>query len=459
MKLLLIAPAGLEVQGVKGKHVHHLNLAVIAALATPYFSEIKIVEEAFEKLDLNEHYDLVGITMMTCQATRGYWLADHYRKKGIRTICGGSHASFMVEECGQHFDSVVINEVEMVWQEMMDDFMADKMKPVYHSDELIDLKDLAMPRKDLFLKSRTTLNTQVLQTGRGCPLGCNFCTVTLMYGKKFRTRPVEHVVEEIKRYPSRIFFFVDDNIFLSREYAYKLCEALIPLKIKWGSQGSLELIARDEKLLKLAVKSGCISLFVGIESIDQETLNAAHKAFNKVKNFERNIKRIRDAGINVVGAFIIGFDQDTPATVERIYDFAMDNRLAMVNLGVMTPFPGTEVFKTARREGRIFDYEWEHYTGANLVQHHPTMSKDQIEELYRTFPEKFYSFPSIAKRFWANRAQPLYYLTMNFTHWWRTHHRRPQERFPSVPPAIIDRDFAPDLLKRVTLPVAPPSSS
>src|SRR5438045_3909710 len=125
MKLLLIAPAGLEVQGVKGKHVHHLNLAVIAALATPYFDEIKIIEEEFERLDPNETADFVGITMMSCQAPRGYWLADHFRRKGVRTICGGSHASFMVEECGEHFDSVVINEVEMVWEEIMADFHAD----------------------------------------------------------------------------------------------------------------------------------------------------------------------------------------------------------------------------------------------------------------------------------------------------------------------------------------------
>ena len=116
MKLLLIAPEGLEVQGFKGsKHAHHLNLAVVAALATPYFKEIKIVEEEFEPLDLNEPVDLVGITMMTCQAERGYYLADHYRKRGIRTICGGSHATFMAQECGEHFDAVVVNEAEMIW--------------------------------------------------------------------------------------------------------------------------------------------------------------------------------------------------------------------------------------------------------------------------------------------------------------------------------------------------------
>src|SRR6185295_18716796 len=188
MKLLLIAPEGLEVQGFKGsKHVHHLNLAVVAALATPYFEDVKIVEEEFEPLDLNEPADLVGITMMTCQAERGYRLADHFRKRGIRTICGGSHATFLPEECGEHFDAVVI-------------------KPVYRSDKLIDLKDLPMPRKELFNRRKGTLS-EVIQSGRGCPLGCEFCTVTQMYGKKFRTRPVEHVVEEIKRFNSKRLFF------------------------------------------------------------------------------------------------------------------------------------------------------------------------------------------------------------------------------------------------------------
>lgn len=421
---------------MKGKHVHHLNLAVIAALATPYFDEIKIVEEAFEPLDMNESADLVGITMMSCQAPRGYQLAGHFRRRGIRTICGGSHASFMYEECGHHFDSVVINEVEMIWDEIMVDFQADRMKPIYHTDLLIDLKDLPMPRKDLFFNTGTTLNAQVLQTGRGCPLGCNFCTVTLMYGKTFRTRPVAHVVEEIKRFPSRIFFFVDDNIFLSREYAYELCTALIPLKIKWGSQGSLELTGRDEKLLKLAARSGCISLFVGMESLDQETLDSSHKAFNKVANYEANIRKIQRAGINVVAAFIFGFDRDTPASFDRVYDFAMKNRLAMVNTGIMTPFPGTEVYRKARDEGKILDFDWENYTGANLVWNHPTMTKEEMEECYTAFRRRFYRWPSIFKRSWANRQHPLYYFGMNFTHWWRAYRNGSRRALPSVAPSL-----------------------
>ena len=398
---------------------------MVAGLATPFFDEIKIVEETFQQLNMDETADMVGITMMTCQATRGFELADHFRKRGIPIICGGSHPSFMVEECAKHFDSVVVGEAELLWPQIMADFKTGELKSVYRTDSFIDLKYLPMPRKDLFLKGHTTLNTQVLQTSRGCPLGCNFCTVTKMYGSAHRTRPVEHIVEEIKRFPSRIFFFVDDNIFFAKEYSYKLFEALIPLKIKWGSQGSLEMIARDEKLLQLAVDSGCISLFVGIESIDQETLNLANKSFNKVKNYETHIRKITKAGINLIGAFMFGFDQDNKETLDRVYDFAMRNRLALVNTGIMTPFPGTAYYDTAIREERIFDFNWEHYTGANLVCHHPTMTKEEIEAIHLGFPKRFYSWRSILKRFWANRAQPLYYFVMNLSHWWRAHNRKP----------------------------------
>ncbi|HVF57142.1 MAG TPA: radical SAM protein [Pyrinomonadaceae bacterium] len=434
MKLLLIAPEGLEVQGFKGsKHVHHLNLAVIAALATPHFKEIKIVEEEFEPLDPDERADLVGITMMTCQAERGYQLADHFRKRGIRTICGGSHATFMTDECGEHFDAVVVNEVEMVWDELVADFMADNLKPVYRSDKLIDLRDLPMPRKELFRNHLKGTLSEVIQAGRGCPLGCEFCTVTQMYGKTFRTRPVEHIVEEIKRFNSKRLFFVDDNIFLSKSYAYELCEALVPLKIKWGSQGSMELICRDEKLLKLAARSGCVSLFVGIETVDQETLDANHKQFNKVRNYEENIRKMHRAGINIVGSFIFGFEEDTPESFDKVLDFAVENHLAMVNCGIMTPFPGSVTYDKARRDDKIVDFRWAQYTGTNLVWRHPTMTKAEVEAGYDRFRRRFYSWSSIARRFWSNRAHPLYYLSMNLHLWW-LYHSRPQRAPRCLPP-------------------------
>jgi radical SAM superfamily enzyme YgiQ (UPF0313 family) len=439
MKLLLIAPSGLMVQAFRGfKHAHHLNLAWIAALATPYFDEIKIIEEAFEDLDLDQGADLVGITMMTCQAERGYFISDEFRKRGVRTICGGSHPTFMIDECGLHFDSVVVNEVEMVWEEIMADFAADSMKPVYRSDELIDMKELPLPRKELFHRERIDSLSDVIQAGRGCPLGCEFCTVTQMYGKKFRTRPVEHIVEEIRRFKSKRLFFVDDNIFLSRSYAYELCEALMPLKVTWVSQGSLELICRDEELLKLAARSGCASLFVGIETIEQETLDAAHKSFNRVSKYHENIRKMSRAGITVTGSFIFGFEEDTLASFEKILEFAMENRLAVTNSGILTPFPGSITYDKARLDGKINDFRWSQYTGTNLVWDHPTMTKEEVEEGYDRFRRSFYSWKSIARRFWANRSHPLMYLGMNLNLWWL--YQAQPARAPRCPAALSSAD-------------------
>src|SRR5262249_3936098 len=182
------------------------------------------------------------------------------------------------------------------------------------------------------------------EAGGGCRLGCEFCTVTQMYGKKFRTRPVEHVVEEIKRFKSKRLFFVDDNIFLSRSYAYELFEALVPLKIKWGSQGSMELICRDEDLLELAARSGCVSLFVAIETTDQEPEKGVKKQFTEAGNKEKNTRKIQGGAISGVGFFILGSEKDPPKCYDKVLDLAGENRLSMVNCGILTPFPGSATY-------------------------------------------------------------------------------------------------------------------
>jgi radical SAM superfamily enzyme YgiQ (UPF0313 family) len=444
-KLLLIGPAGLEVQGAPGKQVHHLNLAILAALGEDYFTNIEIVEESFAPLELNQSPDLVGITMMTSQAKRAYWLADHFRRRGSKVIVGGSHVSFRTEEALQHADAVVQGEVEGIWPEIMTDFgRGDFCGKKYRAEAPPDLAKIPIPRKDLFPGRHTTFNSQVIQSTRGCPLGCEFCTVTKLYGKKFRTRPVEDVVEEIKRYPERMYFFVDDNILFSHKYAYELLEALVPLRIKWGSQTSLASLCSDKELLKLAVRSGCVSMFVGFESISQESLDAVNKGFNHVDSYASSIEAIQTAGIAVLGAFVFGFENDTPQTIADTLEFVKRNNIAMVSTGIMTPFPGSDIAEELERQGRIFDRDYEHYTGGNLVWHHPNFEQDELEELYFAFRRKFYSVPSIAKRFWANRRQATFYLAMNISHYLRTRHRLQGRQFEGL---LKDRDFRGAMLK------------
>ncbi|MCW5829022.1 MAG: B12-binding domain-containing radical SAM protein [Deltaproteobacteria bacterium] len=427
-KLLLIAPVSQEVHGVSGKSVHHLSLAILAALAEPYFSEIEIAEEMFAPLDLDQTPDLVGITMMTCQANRGYWLADYFRRRGSKVILGGAHVSFMVAEALEHADAVVQGEVEGLWPQIMADFSGGNLSGKHYTGSApLDLSQVPVPRKDLFPGGRTTFDAGVIQSSRGCPMGCDFCTVTKMYGKLYRTRPVEQVVEEIRRYPKKAFFFVDDNIFFSHEYAYRLFEALIPLRIKWGSQASLELACRDGELLKLAVRSGCASLFVGFESVNQENLNANRKTFNKVDRYDAGIRKLNDAGIAVFGAFIFGLEKDTPQTFRDTMDFVMRNRLFMVNPGILTPLPGTVTHARMERDGDILDYNYEHYTCGRLIWRHPNMTTEELERCYLEFRREFFSLGSIARRFWNNRRHPLLYLALNLAHHRNTYYR-PQGR-------------------------------
>ena len=382
----------------------------------------------FGPLDLDQTPDLVGITMMTCQATRGYWLADYFRKRGSKVILGGAHVSFLPDEALRHADAVVQGEAEELWPTIMADFERGNFSGKrYVATKPADLARLPMPRKELFQGGATTFAAGVIQSGRGCPMGCDFCTVTKLYGKTFRTRPVEHIVEEIRRFPKRAFFFVDDNIFFSHKYAYELFEALIPLKIKWASQASLDLICRDPKLLQLAARAGCASLFVGFESVHQANLDATGKKFNQVSRYDEGIRTIHKAGISVVGAFIMGLEKDTPQTFRDTLDFIVRNRLCMANVGVLTPFPGTVTHAQMEREGKILDYNYEHYTCGRLIWRHPTMSVEVLERCYLEFRRDLYSLRSIFKRFWANWRHPLLYLALNFGQYTRTFFR-PQGR-------------------------------
>ncbi|MEW6777971.1 MAG: radical SAM protein [Bdellovibrionota bacterium] len=388
-------------------------------------------------MNLDQTPDLVGITMMTCQATRGYWLADYFRRRGSKVIVGGAHVSFLMDEALQHADAAVQGEVEELWPKIMEDFSrGDFSGKRYQAQAPSDLSRLPMPRKDLFPKGQTTFDAGVIQSGRGCPMGCDFCTVTKLYGKTFRTRPVEHVVEEIRRFPKRAFFFVDDNIFFSRAYAYELFEALVPLKITWGSQASLDLICRDEELLKLAARSGCGSLFVGFESVHQENLNATRKTFNQVSRYDDAVKKIYAAGITVVGSFIFGLDKDTPQTFRDTLDFIVRNRLCTANTGILTPFPGTTTYAQMEREGKILDRNYEHYTCGRLVWRHPTMSVEELERCYLKFRRDLYSLRGIAKRFWANRSHPLFYLAMNWGQYTRTYFRPQGREYDALPASV-----------------------
>lgn len=372
-----------------------LTLAQVAALTPPEF-EVAITDENVDSLNLELDADLVGLTAMTQHAPRAYRLAKHFRARGIPVVMGGVHATMLPEEAKRHVDAVVVGEAEGVWQELLGDFASGSLKPFYRPKERSDLKGLPFPRRDL-LNSKAYATVNCVETSRGCPFDCEFCSVTAFAGGTFRMRPVREVVEEIERMRAKSVVFIDDNIVGNPRYAKELFEALIPLKVLWGGQASTT-IARDKDLLELAKKSGCFSLFFGIESLSQETLKSANKSFNRAMSYEDEFKAIHDAGIRMIGSFIFGFDSDDEGVFERTVSFVKKNRIDMAYYNIMTPLPGTKLFDRLKAEGRLLHQDWEHYNGYEVVYRPKTLTPEALQDGFHWAYRQTYSYPSILRR-------------------------------------------------------------
>ena len=402
MKIRLIDPApkdNLLMQtnkDIKSYWFARLSLTTIAALTPPEI-EVAITDENVEEIDFNEDVDLVGLTAMTMHAVRAYEIADRFRARNIPVVMGGLHASSLPEEAKQHVDAVVIGEAEGVWKGLLEDFQGGRLQPFYRSSGFCTLQSQPHPRLDL-LKKEHYWTVNCVQATRGCPFSCDFCSVAQFFGDTYRYRPVDEVIEEVKQLPSGGYFtFVDDNIMGRPAYAKELFQKLAPLKRIWTSQGSLTM-AKDTELLKMAAASGCYALFVGIESLIQDNLAAMNKSINNVSRYEDAIKKIRDHGIMIVGSFIFGFDHDDDAVFERTVRFCEKNKIDVPIFFILTPVPGTRLYKRMDEDGRILHKDWSRYNGSNVVFKPKLISEETLFNGYSWAFREIYSYTSIAKR-------------------------------------------------------------
>ncbi|MCD6451839.1 MAG: B12-binding domain-containing radical SAM protein [Acidobacteria bacterium] len=413
MKITLISPSNPYVCIERGRRMPQLALPLIAALTPPEF-EVRIVDEDIEEVDFDEEVDLVGISMMTSQARSGYRIADEFRKRGVKVVVGGIHPSLLPEEAGEHADAVVIGEAEDIWGEVLADFKRGRLKKFYRAEKLIDLTKLPLPRREL-LHTDSFFSPFPVQVSRGCPNRCSFCSVPLFFGGSYRFRPIRSVIEEIERSDKKNVIFLDDNIAGDLDYATKLFTELKPLKKHWGAQCSIT-IARHPELLELASRAGCLALFIGFESISKNNLAGVKKGFNHPEEYAEAIKKIHSYGINIMAAFIFGFDHDDPSIFERTVSFLIENKVAIANFAILTPFPGTEVYKQFKKEGRILTYDWDLYTANQVVFRPKLMSPEELLFGFEWADKAFFNLPSIAKRFPANWRHPLFYFVLNFTY-------------------------------------------
>jgi radical SAM superfamily enzyme YgiQ (UPF0313 family) len=369
-KLILINPVDKVFAGKRIKRsskIPPLGLGIVAAL-TPNDWTVKIIDENFTD-SIYEEADLVGITACTASANRAYEIAKIYRDKNIPVIMGGIHASLQYEEAVKYVDSVVVGEAEGIWSRLLSDFESGNLKKVYISKKM-DLANMPIPRHDL-LHKRYLFGA--VQTARGCPMDCDFCSVTSFNGHTFRQRPIEDVLDEIERIPQNLFFFVDDNIIgygkSNAERALDLFKGMIRRGIKkdWFCQASLN-FADNEEILAYAAKSGCRMVILGLEAENIEPLKDANKKLNLkigVNSYADILKKIHKYGIAVVGAFIYGFESDTPKILDKRTDYIINSGVDVIQTTFLTPLPGTRLFKKMVKEDRLlfknFPSDWNYF--------------------------------------------------------------------------------------------------
>ena len=418
MKLLLILPKNersywgqVSKSGKAG--FARLNLPTLAAL-TPKEWEVEILDARVTSVDYNARVDLVGITGFTAEIPSAYHIADNFRKKGVKVVLGGVHVSALPDEALQHADAVVIGEAELVWHKLLEDFKRSGLKQKYKADNLCDMENMVTPRRDI-LNRKMYSGFNTLQATRGCPFNCDYCAVTAFFGHEFRVRPIDEVIAEIKGFDTKEFFFMDDNIVGRPKYAKELFQRLIPLKVIWGSQASITM-AKDPELLRLYAESGGKYAFIGFESLSQKNLEKLRKGWNSAENYKEAIKKIHDAGINIIGSFVFGLDEDDKTVFKNTFEFIMDTNMDVAQFFILTPLPGTVTYSVLEKEGRIIDRDWAKYHTGEVVFQPKGMTINELQNGYYWIFRNTYTIKNILKRSLRSPKGIAYRIAANLSY-------------------------------------------
>jgi radical SAM superfamily enzyme YgiQ (UPF0313 family) len=370
------------------------------AAITPSEHQVEVIHEQARPIPVTSDIDLVAISFFSGFAREAYRLADAYRQLGVRVVCGGPHATYWIDEALRHFDAVVTGEAEDAWPMLLRDASAGRLQRIYHGTPC-SLLGLPTPRYDLL--ERNFIVKHVIQATRGCPFHCAFCSVPDL-NPGFRMRPIGDVIRDIESPQRSRFFwdqvvwFWDDNLLVQRRWAKELLREMTGLGRYWLTQASIDIV-KDNELLDLMERSGCIGIFLGIESFDATALATVSKTQNRITQYRDAVARLHDRGICVMAGFISGFDTQTVASIVNVADRLNELEFDVPFLSVLTPFRGTPLYESLLAQNRILpDRDWPFFNGYNVAFEPARMTPDELHRAHRTLFRRAFSPQFVAAR-------------------------------------------------------------
>ena len=404
MKLKIIqpthyrSPSNRSLHKTRKRSVVNLTLPYLAALA-PTEWDVELIDEQLTDLDFNAPVDVAAISTWTMTSLRAYEIADRFRERGVTVLMGGPHTFFHEEEAAEHCDAVGAGEGEVIWPAMLEDAAVGRLKRFYRADKPHALEHLPLPRYELIDPAQYgRFKTYSVQSSRGCPFKCEFCSERLYLGHTYRYRPVRDVVEEIKFTKAKMILFADSNFAGNVPHSMELMEALIPLRLRWSALWSAHL-CRNDRFLDLAKKSGLLHVNIGMESLDPETLASMNKKANRAGEYEQILKGLRKRGISYSLNFIFGWDTETEDVFDTTLAFLKKNKVPAAYFNILTPDKGTMLYDRMKEERRITDIDaMGRWPGDKCYIKPKNFSAETLEKRVREMHKSFYSYSSMLAR-------------------------------------------------------------
>ena len=397
---------------LKTKMAPSLGLLTIANMFHKEHTVI-IENENIEDINFDEAVDIVGITVTVDVFTRAIEIAKAYQSKGIPVVAGGIHITALPEDAKKYFDVISVGLAEKIWPDIIRDFQDGSLKNIYWCNHEIKGSDIISPGYHLIDKKKY-LYCNIISTSRGCPFRCDFCYNSCeAYKTLYINRPIEDVIADIKTIGKRHVMFIDDNFIGNPKWTLEFVRAIRPMKLKWNAAVSANIVDMSDLLDEMA-ESGCQSLFIGFESLNENAIKNVRKSQNNIGKYETLVEEIHKRGIMINASFVFGLDDDDSTTFQTTLDWIVKNKIETVTSHILTPYPGTKVYDEFVKSGRITDFDFSKYNTANVVFKPKNMTPEELYNGYIWIYKEIYSTKNILKRMPKSHKQKVAYLLFNF---------------------------------------------